>query len=114
MKFEARGAAVTVNPDGSVAISTHSGELIDIGKEGETSIGLKKISSVGIYNLMEVENHAITNIVGSVSHYVRFFGGGEVRFAYNNSGQLIELAATNVIATVSSESEIMFKRNKSE
>lgn len=102
--------SVKVSENGTMSISTPAGDAIEIGETGTASINLKKITAVGIYNLADVENHTINTIVGSVSHYVRFTGGGEVRFVYNTSGQLIELSAKNVITSVTHNNEIIFMR----
>ena len=102
--------SVKVNADGTMSISTPVGDRIEIGANGTANINLKKIAAVGIHNLVDVESHTINTIVGSVSHYVRFAGGGEVRFVYNTSGQLIELSAKNVITSVTHNDEIIFMR----
>ena len=112
MEFDGPGSTIKHNADGTVSISTTAGDVIEIDQKGSASVHLKQIKSVGIHNLADVESHNINNIVGSISHYVRFIGGGEVRFVYNASGQLIELSATNVITTVSQNNEIVFKRKQ--
>ena len=109
MEFDGSGPAIKRNADGTVSISAAAGEAIEIDEQGRANINLKKIEAVGIYNLADIEIHNINTIVGSISHYVRFVGGGEIRFVYNASGKLIELSATNVITTISQNNEIVFK-----
>ena len=104
------GPTVKMNADGTMSISTTAGDVIEIGEKGTANINLKKIAAVGIHNLADVESHTINTIVGSISHYVRFGGGGEVRFVYNTNGQLIELSAKNVITSVTHNNEIIFMR----
>ena len=112
MKFNEPGSPVKLNADGTVSISTAAGDVIEIDENGKANVNLKKIEAVGIHNLADVESHNINTIVGSISHYVRFVGGGEVRFVYNAGGKLIELSATGVITTVSHNNEIVFMRKK--
>ena len=114
MEFDKRAASIKRNSQGAVSITTTSGEVIAIDEKGSASIHLKQIKAVGIHNLADVESHNINHIVGSISHYVRFVGGGEVRFVYNASGQLIELLATKVITTVSQNNEIVFMRKNAQ
>ena len=102
--------SVKVNTDGTMSISTIAGDMIEIDEKGTANINLKKIAAVGIHNLADVESHTINTIVGSTSHYVRLTGGGEIRFVYNTSGQLIELSAKNVITSVTHNNEIIFMR----
>lgn len=110
MEFDGPGSSIKRNADGTVSIATATGDSIEIDGKGVACVHLKQIRSVGIHNLADVESHNINNIVGSISHYVRFVGGGEVRFVYNANGQLIELSANNVITTVSQNNEIVFMR----
>ena len=104
------GPTVKRNADGTMSITTTAGDVIEIGEKGTANINLKKIAAVGIHNLADVESHTINTIVGSISHYVRLIGGGEIRFVYNTSGQLIELSAKNVITSVTHNNEIIFMR----
>ena len=114
MEFDESGSSIKRNANGTVLISTVSGDVIEIDENGRANVNLKSIEAVGIHNLADVEAHNINNIVGSISHYVRFVGGGEVRFVYSAGGQLIELSATNVITTVSQNNEIVFMLKKAQ
>lgn len=88
------------NPDGSVSLSS----------EQPVSLHVESIKSVGIENLVDVETHVINRLFNSVSHYIRFFGGGEVRFSYNAEGELLEFATTNVDAYIENGERIILKR----
>lgn len=88
------------NPDGSVSLS---------GKQ-PVSLHIASIKSVGIENLVDVEIHAINTLFNSVSHYIKFFGGGEVRFSYNAEGELLEFTATNVDALITNGERIILQR----
>ena len=60
------------------------------------TLNLSVLRSVGIKNLVNVENYFINRLMGSVPHQVMFWGGGELRFAYNSTGDLIELHAVGL------------------
>lgn len=114
MEFDKYGSSVKHNANGTVSISTLDGDAIEIDENGRANVNLRSVGAVGIHNLADVEAHNINSIVGSISHYVRFVGGGEVKFVYNASGQLIELSASNVVTTISKNNEIVFMRKKTE
>ncbi len=63
-------------------------------------LALEEIKSIGIENMLEVQTYRITRIVGSVSHFVRFLDGGEVRLAYNAQGCLLEFSAQGVAVEI--------------
>lgn len=88
------------NPDGSVSLTS----------KHPVSLHIESIRSVGIENLIDVETHAINVLFGLVSHYVRFFGGGEVRFSYNAEGEVLEFATTNVDAAILDGERIILRR----
>jgi hypothetical protein len=110
MEFDAFGSTIKTNPDGTVSVQTSGGVTMTMGAEGGISMDLQKIRSVGIKNVMDVDVHSINTVVGSRSHYIRFLGGGDVKFAYNQAGQLIELSSQNVILTLTPNDELIFSR----
>ena len=91
--------ATVFSKNGTTFISSSGGLTIDFPQA---------IESVGIKNLTEVTEHHITTIVGSRSHLVRFNNGGELHFAYNGLGQLIELSARDLTVTVSMGKVVSF------
>jgi hypothetical protein len=74
------------------------------------SLHIKSIKSVGIENLVDVEVHTISRIYNSVSHYIKFYGGGEVRFSYNTEGELLEFSTRNVDAHIANGERIILRR----
>jgi len=90
IQIELSGTSVILKPDGSV--------------EYETG----KIKTVGIRNITEVLEHRINTIFDSRSHMVRFVNGGVLKYAYNGSGELIELSASNVAVVISEDGEFSF------
>lgn len=109
MEFDAFGSSIKTNPDGTVSVKSSSGAAITMGDSG-ISIDLEKINSVGIKNIIDVETHSINTALGSRSHFIKFYGGGEVQFAYNQAGQLIELSSTNVSLLLTPDNELIFSR----
>jgi len=69
---------------------------------GASQVSLDEIRAVRVEDLSQVLEHRIARIVGSTSHVIRFIGGGELRYAYNNRGQVIELSATGIRRVMSS------------
>ena len=80
---------------------------IDDGS-GATQVSLDEIRAVRVEDLSQVLEHRIARIVGSTSHVIRFIGGGELRYAYNSRGQVIELSATGVKGAVSANRVVTF------
>ena len=73
---------------------------IDDGS-GMSQVSLDEIRAVRVEDLSQVLDHRIARIMGSTSHVIRFIGGGELRYAYNSRGQVIELSAVGVRGAVS-------------
>lgn len=99
------------HPDGTVTVN------LAMGREGrlnakltpsESTINLEQIQSVGVENLMHVESHTINSLFGSTSHYIRFCNGGEVTYAHNSEGKLLELIGKNVSILISKDNRVTF------
>lgn len=63
----------------------------------EITMDVGTIRSVGLKNLTHFESHPSHRILNSVSHYVKFYGGGELKFSYSSKGKLIEHSACHLI-----------------
>ena len=63
---------------------------------------------MGLLDLCEVLSHGINRIARSTSHVVHLRGGGCVRFAYSDSGELLELSATAVRSATDRDGCISF------
>jgi hypothetical protein len=75
---------------------------------GTAQVSLDQIRAVRVEDLSQVLDHRIARIMGSTSHVVRFIGGGELRYAYNSRGQVIELTATGIKGAVSPSRIVTF------
>ncbi|HEX7639953.1 MAG TPA: hypothetical protein VF457_16265 [Burkholderiaceae bacterium] len=65
-----------------------------------------QITTVGISNLCTIESHAVTRIANSTSHYVRFLGGGDLRFAFTDQGELLELSGHGIQFHISADGAV--------
>ena len=66
------------------------------------------IKAVGISHLCDVAEHRINRVFNSVSHYLRFVDGAEVKLAYNLDGDLLELTARGVAVSVQDGDTLIF------
>ena len=73
-----------------------------------SQVSLNEIRAVRVEDLSQVLDHRIARIMGSTSHVIRFIGGGELRYAHNSRGQVIELSATGVKGAVSPNRIVTF------
>ena len=91
------------NPDGSKTGTS----------DKPVDMHIEMIKSVGVENLVDIEVHNINTVFGSVSHYIRFHGGGEVRFSYNSKGEILEFTAQRVDAQILNGERLILRRQLS-
>lgn len=101
---------IRILPGGQVTTRENADGSVSVTSKQPVSLHIESIKSVGIENLVDVEVHAINRLFNSVSHYIKFFGGGEVRFSYNSEGSLLEFAASKVDACITNGERILLKR----
>ncbi len=77
--------------------------------DGNWEISIRQVKAIGIDNLLDIEVHSINNIANSTSHFLRFRGGGELRFSYNQAGQILEFSWDRLNVAVSPDGEIKFR-----
>jgi hypothetical protein len=87
--------------------ASHMMISVDDGSQ-TVRVALDEISAVCVDDLAQVLDHRIARILGSTSHVVQFIGGGELRYAYNSRGQVIELSAVGVLASISPQRVVSF------
>jgi hypothetical protein len=75
--------------------------------EGQLVAELPVITSVGLCNLCEVLSHDVVRIAGLTSHSVCFVDGGQLRFAYSDLGELIELHCVGAGVTISRDGRVI-------
>ncbi|MDP9901828.1 hypothetical protein [Variovorax ginsengisoli] len=86
---------IRVEPDQQLTSHREAGKL-HLLSEGRIKVTLRSIRCVDVHGITDLETHQITRAFGSVSHFLRFANGGEVRFAYNAAGALLEFVANDV------------------
>ena len=100
-------ACINMRTEGGYPIrQTDKEDALHVATDGHLIVDLPPIKSVGIKHLAEVAEHHITTIMNSRSHMVRFTNGGTLKFAYNNTGQLIELRVRGLAANILRGEEI--------
>jgi hypothetical protein len=88
------------NKDGSMSVRSSESMALEFDT----------IKSIGLENVLDVEVHTINRLFNSVSHYIRFHDGGEIRFSYNEKGQLMEFSATHIGAEILNGERLLLKR----
>jgi hypothetical protein len=94
--------------DGGMTVRLRDGSVVKLGTDGNISATLPVIKAVGVKNLGDVESHAITTIVGSRSHVIKFTNGGLLQFAFNNQGEIIELSASKLQGMLVNGNEMVY------
>jgi hypothetical protein len=98
--------------DGSVTYDTHQGATFTTNTDGSVTLGFKRIKSLGIHSIIDVQNHSINHVLGMVSHFVKFHNGGGLRFAYNQAGQLVELSFKSLHLNITDGNRAMFSASE--
>ncbi|WP_298231843.1 hypothetical protein [uncultured Azohydromonas sp.] len=75
--------------------------------QGQLLAELPVITSVGLCNVCEVRCHDVVRVAGLTSHCVSFLDGGELRFAYSDRGELIELHCMGISVAVTQDGRVM-------
>lgn len=100
----------TMKPEGQMTIKIESDGTISSSSDKPLEINLQNIEAVGIENVVDVESYEISRLFNSVSHFIKFFGGGEVKFAYNQQGELLEFSAHQVTLSIKNGERIVLKK----
>ena len=86
---------VHIESDRELTSHREAGKL-HLYSEGRMNVRLSGLRRVDVHGITDLETHQITRAFDSVSHFLRFANGGEVRFAYNAAGALLEFVANDV------------------
>ena len=79
---------------------------IESSSDGGVVATVQKIHKVGVSNLCDIESHTITRIASSTSHFIRFLGGGDLRFAFTDKGELLELSGHRISFNISDDGAV--------
>lgn len=88
--------------------STRTRRAFFADAQGNITLQVEAIASVGIADLAQVQSHQINHIAGSTSHVVRFTGGGWLCYAYNERGEIIDVSAWHVMLRLGPENQCVF------
>ena len=100
---------IKLNSDGEIERKVDPDGTERVTSKKPVSMHMESITAVGIENIVEVEQHTINKAFGSVSHLVKFRGGGEIRFSYNAKGDILEFSTKNVDAHVADGTRLVLR-----
>ena len=100
----------TIQPEGEITKRVNEDGSLSISSKQPVNLHIESIKSIGVENLVDVEVHKINRVFNSVSHYIKFHGGGEVTFAYDSQGQILEFTGNHIDAEVHNGERILLKR----
>jgi hypothetical protein len=101
---------VQIRSDGPADVRETADGVSISGAKQPVALHIESIRGIGIENITDVESHSINRVFNSVSHLIRFYGGGEVRIAYDLKGELLEFEAKNVDARIENGERIVLVR----
>jgi len=99
-----------IQPEGEMTKQVNADGSLSISSKHSVALAFGTIKSVGVENLIDIEVHAINKVFNSVSHYIKFHGGGEVRFSYDATGEIMEFTGSHIDAEVHNGERILLKR----
>lgn len=100
---------IRVESDQQLSSHREAGKL-HLYSEGQITVKLSGIRSVDVHGITDLETHQITRAFDSVSHFLRFANSGEVRFAYNAAGALLEFLVNDVEVDVIGGDRIVLRQ----
>jgi len=93
MTGESQESAMPHLIQGPLHINTAMGGItVEHDGADHVTLNLHCIREVGVSSLAEVLSHDIVTVAGLVSHSVKLINGGQVDFAFNKAGQVVELS----------------------
>ncbi len=81
---------------GPLRVDTNMGGItVEHDGASHFTFSLETVREVGVASLAEVMSHDVVHVAGLVSHSIRLVHGGLVHFAFNQTGQLVELSGSH-------------------
>lgn len=95
---------------GSLHIDTAMGG-ITVNHDGadNVTLNLHCIREVGVASLADVLSHEVVEVAGFVSHSIRLINGGQVNFAFNQAGQVVELSGARTRLHMTTAHSLMIR-----
>ena len=95
---------------GPLHVDTAMGGItIEHDDADNVTLNLHRIREVGVVSLAEVLSHDIVQVAGLVSHCIRLINCGQVNFAFNQSGQVVELSGTRAQLHMTTAHSLMIR-----
>jgi len=95
---------------GPLGIDTQMGGVtVEHDGAGHFTFSLDAIREVGLASLADVVSHDIVHVAGLVSHRVQLVRGGQVNFAFNQAGQVVELSGIRAKIEMTSEHRLSIR-----
>jgi len=101
---------IRIRSDGPAEVRETADGVSISGAKRPVALHIESIKGIGIQNITDVAEHAVNRVFNSVSHYIRFHGGGEVRIAYDLKGELLEFEAKKVDVQIDKGERIVLIR----
>ena len=101
---------IQIRSDGPADVRETAQGVSVSGAKQPVSLHIESIKAIGIENITDVESHSINRVFHSVSHLIKFHGGGEARIAYDLKGELLEFEAKNLDARIEMGERIVLVR----
>ena len=89
------------------------GRAVRVETAGRVVVKIESPPMVTLRDLSQVIGHEVVHVARSTSHLVRFVGGGLLRYAYNERGELIELSMHDLQATHLRDGSIVVETGQS-
>lgn len=93
-------------PSGGVISGAFDGQHICLSRN-DIELTLECVQAVTVADLRWVEQHTITRVFDSVSHFIRLVGGGELHFAFSFAGDLLELSAERAEMSITADGQTL-------
>ena len=90
---------VVVNDENGVALHAHDGSISTIRTDGIIETQNPVVKRIAIYDALKVEEYQTTRHLKTVSHVIKFKGGGWFGYIQDAQGKVIETTSRGVLVT---------------
>lgn len=104
---DCQGGQRTDNPDGSYTVTLPGVASVHCSHDGDIEAKAPTIRAVTIADLSKVVEHNIMRLYDTVSHTVRFEGGGVVSYLHGVDGSGYEFNCRNVVFEICEAGQVL-------
>ncbi|HYF19636.1 MAG TPA: hypothetical protein VEA40_17350 [Ramlibacter sp.] len=101
---------VEVGRDGRAALTTPTGQRIEVDGDGNATLSITHLRAIGIENLPDLASHTIVRDTGGTTHQLEFVDGGTATLSYDENGKLRDFAADGCGMSLSADGVVVLKR----